>query len=84
MKDIYIALTTEKSFDLVKYHVQAIEEKINKFNYAKADLIAINADKDEHILYNIQLAENEDENEEVIVRKSTVVLPWECHWNQRL
>ena len=43
--------------DSVEYHVQAIEEKINTFDYAEIDLIALNADKDEHILYNIQLAE---------------------------
>ena len=38
MKDINIVLNTEKSSDLVEYHVQAIEEKINKFDYAEADL----------------------------------------------
>ena len=82
MKDIYIVLTTEKSSGLVEYDVQAIEEEINKFDYAEADLIALNADKDEHILYNIKLAENEDENEEDIVSQYTVVRLWECYWNQ--
>ena len=46
-------LTSEKSFDLAEYHVQTIEEKINNFDYAETDLIALNADKDEHILYNV-------------------------------
>lgn len=40
MKDIYIALITKRSFDLIEYHVQAIEEKTNKFDYAEADSIA--------------------------------------------
>ena len=70
VKYIYIVLTTERSSKLVEYHVQAIEEKINKFDYAEVDLIPLNADKDEHILYNIQLAENENENEEDIVQFS--------------
>ena len=78
VKDIYIVLITERSSRLVEYHVQAIEEKINKSDYAEADLIALNADKDEHILYNIQLAEHENENEEDIVSKSAVVRLWEC------
>ena len=82
MKDIYIVLITERSSDLVEYHIQAIEEKINKFDYGEADLITLNADKDVHILYNIQLADNENENEEDVVRKSTVVRLWECYWNQ--
>ena len=78
VKDFYIVLITERSFDLIEYHVQAIEEKINKFDYTEADLIALNADKDEHILYNIQLAEHENENEEDIASKSAVVRLWEC------
>ena len=78
VKYIYIVLITERSSDLVEYRVQAIEEKINKFDYAEADLITLNADKDEHILYNIQLAENENEKEEDIVSKSTVARLWEC------
>ena len=53
VKDFYIFLITERSSDLIEYHVQAIEEKINKSDYAEADLIALNADKDEHILYTI-------------------------------
>ena len=73
VKDFYIVLITERSSDLIEYHVQAIEEKIDKFDYAEADLIELNADKDEHILYNIQLAEHENENEEDIVSKSAVV-----------
>ena len=77
VKDIFIVLTTERSSKLVEYHVQAIEEKINRFDYAEVDLIPFNS-KDEHILYNIQLAENENENEEDIVNKSAVVRLWEC------
>ena len=82
MKDIYIALITERSSDLVEYSVEAIDEKINKFVYAAAYLLALNADKDEHIPYYIQLAENEDENEEDIVSKTTIFRLWECYWNQ--
>ena len=82
VKDIYIVLITEISSNLAEYHVQAIEEKINKFDYAEADFIALNADKDEHIICNIQMAENKDENEEDIISKSTVVRLWECYWNQ--
>ena len=79
VEDIYIVWITERSSDLVEYQVQAIEEKINKFDYAEADLIALNADKDEYILYNIQLVENQNENKEDIVSKSTVARLWECY-----
>ena len=78
-KDIYIFLTTERSSNLVDYHVQAIEKKFNNFDYAEADLIVLNADDDEHIQYNGQL---ENGNEEDIVSKSTVVSLWECYLNQ--
>ena len=44
------------------YHVQTIVGKINNFDHAEADLIALNADKDDHILYNGQLTRNEDED----------------------
>ena len=54
VKDIYIALTTKRSSGLVAYRVQANEGKINKFDYAEADLIALSADKEEHILYRNQ------------------------------
>ena len=37
----------------------------------------INADEDDHILYNGQLAENEDKAEEYIISKWTVVSLWE-------
>ena len=79
MKDIYIVLTTDRSSDLVESHVQAIKGKVDKFDYAEADSIALNDKKDEHMLCNVQLAENEDENEEDIVSKSTVVSLWECY-----
>ena len=82
MKDIYIVLTTERSPDLVEYHVQATEEKINDFDYAGAGLIALNGEEVEHMLYNGQLAENEDENEVDIFSKTTVINLWECYWNQ--
>ena len=82
MKDIYIVLTTERSSDLVEYHVQATEEKINDFDYAGADLIALNGEEVEHMLYNGQLAENEDENEVDIFSKTTVINLWECYWKQ--
>ena len=72
VKDVFIVLTTEGSSDLVEDHVQATEEKVDTFDYVEEDLIAINAEKDEHLLYNIQLVENEDENEEDIFSKSTV------------
>lgn len=72
-------MTTERSSNLVDYHVQAIEKKFNNFDYAEADLIVLNADDDEHILYNGQL---ENGNEEDIVSKSTVVSLWECYLNQ--
>ena len=39
-------------------HVQTIEEKINNFDYDEADLIALNADEDDHIFFNGQLVEN--------------------------
>ena len=81
VKDIYIVLITERSSNLAEYHVQAIEKKFNKFDYAEGDLIALNADKHEHILYNIQLVENENKSEEGIVSKSTVVRLWGCYWN---
>ena len=61
VKDIYIVLTTKRSSGLVAYRVQANEGKINKFDYAEADLIALSADKEEHILYNIKLVVNKDE-----------------------
>ena len=35
-------------------------KKFSNFDYAKEDLMAINADEDDHKLYNGQLAENED------------------------
>ena len=73
---------TERGSHLAERHVQAVEEKINKFDYVEADSIALNADKDEHILYNIQLAENENEKEEDILSKSTVVRLWECYCNE--
>ena len=38
------------------HHVQTVEEKINKFDYAEADSIALNVDEDDHILYNGKLA----------------------------
>ena len=82
VKYIYIVLITERISDLVEYHIQAIEEKINRFDYGEADLITLNADKDVHILCNIQLADNENENEEDIFRKSTVVRLWESYLNQ--
>ena len=63
------------------YHVQTIVGKINNFDYAEADLIALNADKDDHILYNGQLTRNEDEDKEYIIRKSTGVSLWESYWN---
>ena len=47
-----------------------------RVTYAEADLIVLNADEDEHILYNGQL---ENGNEEDIVSKSTVVSLWECY-----
>ena len=34
--------------------------------------MAINPDEDDHILYNGQLAENEDKSEEYIISKSIV------------
>ena len=34
VKDIYIVLTTERSSDLVEYHVEAIEEEISNFDYS--------------------------------------------------
>ena len=34
--------------------------------------MAINPDEDDHILYNSQLAENEDKSEEYIISKSIV------------
>ena len=52
-KDIHNVLTSERSFNLAEYHVQTIEEKINNFDYAETDLIALNADKDEHVFYNV-------------------------------
>ena len=58
------------------YHVQTIEEKVNNSDYAEPDLIALNTDKDDHIRYNGQLAENEDKDKEYIIRKSTVVSLW--------
>ena len=61
-----------------------IDEKSNKFYYVEADLMALNADKDEHILYNVQLLENEDKNGEDIVCKATVLRLWEGYWNQCL
>ena len=64
------------------YHVQTIEEKINNSDYAEADLISLNADEDDHILCNGQLAENEDENKKYIISKSTVVNLGENYWNQ--
>ena len=64
------------------YHVQTIEEKVNNSDYAEPDLIALNTDKDDHILYNGQLAENEDKDKEYIIRKSTVVSLWESYWNE--
>ena len=73
VEDIYIVLTTERSSDLVEYDVEAIEEKINIFDYAEADLVALKVDEDEHILYNGQVAENENYDEENILNKSTVV-----------
>ena len=82
LKNIYIVLTTERSSDLVEYHVHATEEKINDFDYAGADLIALNGEEVEHMLYNGQLAENEDENEVDIFSKTTVINLWECYWNQ--
>ena len=82
VKGIYTVLTTERSSDLVEYHVEAIEKKINNFDYAEADLIALSADEDENILYDGQPAENEIEDEEDIVNKSRVVSFWECYWNQ--
>ena len=84
VKDIFIVLTTKRSFDLVEYHVPCteIEEKISNFDYAEADLIALNADQDDHILYKSQLAENEDKDKEYIISKSTVVSLWESYWNQ--
>ena len=33
VKDIYIVLITERSSDFVGYHLQAIEEKSNNFNF---------------------------------------------------
>ena len=72
VEDIYIVLTTERSSDLVEYDVEAIEEKINIFDYAEADLVALKVDEDEHILYNGQVAENENYDEENIVNKSTL------------
>ena len=33
----------------MEFHVQAIKEKVNKFDYAEADSIALNDKKDEHI-----------------------------------
>ena len=44
--------------------------------------MAINADKDDHILYNGEHAENEDKSEEYIISKSTVVSIWERYENQ--
>ena len=52
--------TTERSSDLVEYHVEAIKEKINIFDYDEPDFVALKVDEDEHILYNGQLAENEN------------------------
>ena len=60
VEDIYIVLTTERSSDLVEYHVEAIKEKINIFDYDELDFVALKVDEDEHILYNGQLAENEN------------------------
>ena len=37
VKDICMVLTIERSSDLVEYHVEALEEKINNFDYAEAD-----------------------------------------------
>ena len=75
-----MVLTIERSSDLVEYHVEALEEKINNFDYAEADQIALNGEEDENIPYNGQPAENA--NEEDIVNESTVVSLWECYWNQ--
>ena len=44
--------------------------------------MAINADKDDHILYNGQHAENEDKGEEYIISKSAVASIWERYQNQ--
>ena len=65
----------------ITYHVQKIAGKINNFDYAEADLIALNADKDDHILCNGQLTRNEDEDKEYIIRESTGVSLWESYWN---
>ena len=64
------------------YCVQTIEERINNFHYAEAELIPLNAGKDDHMLYNGQLAENEDEDKEETIIKSTFVSLWESYWNQ--
>ena len=60
VKDIYIVLTTARRSDLVEYHahLQVISEKFNNFDYTEADLMAINTDEYDHILYNGPLAEN--------------------------
>ena len=52
VEDIYIVLTTERSSDLVEYDVEAIEEKINIFDYAEADLVALKFDEDERTTVN--------------------------------
>ena len=36
------------------HSVQQIEEKISNFDHVEADLIALNADEDSHVLYNGQ------------------------------
>ena len=67
VKDIYIVLNTKRSTDLVEYHIpcKTDEEKFNNFDYGEADLIELNADEDDHILFNGQLAENEDEEKSI-------------------
>ena len=64
------------------YHVPFVG-KINNFDYAEADLIALNAGKDDHLLYNGQLTKNEDEDKKYIISKLTVVSLWESYWNER-
>ena len=67
VKDIYIVLNTKRRTDLVEYHIpcKTDEEKFNNFDYGEADLIELNADEDDHVLFNGQLAENEDEEKSI-------------------
>ena len=56
VKNIYIVLITKRKSDLVVYHLSYTDnwKKINNSDYAEADLIALNAEEDDDILYTGQ------------------------------